>query len=133
MEDIIWKTKHRFKSLQSYIDGLQGTWSDQAQRELYTHYLAPHQEESVQAIASLEEQNTVLEKIEMKLEEVENCIAQAYTSGEHVNKHLTDVESAMNDCWRCHEQYLHYEHTAQTQLSPIQELIERAKACIEQV
>ena len=128
MEDSLWALKQRLRTLQDYRQDMQGIWQDDAASEINNRYLRPHDEDSSQALASLNNQLLSLQQSDEELE-------VASQHGLEVNRLSEEVEKlidfARQDVLRSHSEYGAFQEqnsAARAELPIIMRLISQANA-----
>lgn len=129
IEESLWTLKQRSRVLQDYRQDVQGLWQDDAASEINGRYFYPQEEDSKQALASLNQQLSSLQKTDAELE-----IAKQH--GLEISRLLDEVEKlldfARQDIYRSHSEYSHFQDqnsAARAELPTIEQLINQANSC----
>jgi hypothetical protein len=129
MEESLWTLKQRSRVLQDYRQDIQGVWQDDAASEINSRYFRPHEEDSNQALAALNQQLSSLQQSDAELE-----IAKQYEL--EVSRLLDEVKKlldfASQDISRSHSEYSVFEDqnsAARAELPVIARLINQANSC----
>lgn len=129
IEDSLWTLKQRSRVLQDFRQDIQGLWQDDAASEVNGRYFHPHEEDSKQTLAALNQQLSSLQKTDAELE-----VAKQY--GLEISRLLDEVEKlldfARQDISRSHSEYSYFQDqnsAAKGALPTIEQLINQANSC----
>lgn len=128
MGDSLWTLKQRSRVLQDCRQDMQGIWQDDAASEINNRFLRPHEEDSSQALASLNNQLLSLKQSDEELEVASQHGLEVNRLSEEVEKFL---DFARQDISRSHSEYDAFQEknsAARAEVPIIMRLISQANA-----
>ena len=131
LDESLWVFKQRLRVLQSYLKNIrdiQVIWRDDAATEINGRYFSPHEEDTQQSLAALDEHLSCLSNLDSKLQTAEQFILEADRLSEEIEKLIT---FASQDITRSHSEYSIFQDqnsAAKAQLPIIESLINQANA-----
>lgn len=128
MEESIWSLSQQSRALQELRKDKRGIWNDQAARDINSRYLDPHEIDSQQMLAALEQQKNALDQADSKLDAAQTYARQADECATVVMDKLKFVEQDITNAFSIYDLYVKYDSDARSKFPRVYELISRANS-----
>jgi hypothetical protein len=130
MEEAIWSLSQQSRVLQDLRKDKRGVWNDEAAREINSRYLNPHEIDSQQMLAALEQQKRALDQTDARLGAAQADAQQADAYAMVVIDKLKFVEQDITNAFSLYDLFVQYNSDARSKLPRVYELIHYANnAC----